>query len=79
MTAPRKYICPSCKQKTGVDIAYGYPRPEVFDAAGRGEIVLGGCCITDDDPDRACTECGHRWRIKRKSLMPASVPTTESR
>jgi len=66
-------------QKSGVDIAYGYPGPEMLDAAGRGEIVLGGCCIMDDDPDRACTECGHRWRIKHRSLTPASVSTTVSR
>jgi len=62
----RKYICPACKQKTGVEILYGFPSIEMAEASERGEIVLGGCCIDLNDPERACTSCGHEWRIKRK-------------
>ncbi len=38
---------------------YGYPAYEAFEAAERGEIVLGGCCITGNDPERACRYFGH--------------------
>lgn len=64
---PRKYVCPACAQKTGVDILYGLPAPAAFEAAERGEVVLGGCCIDLEGPERACTSCGHEWRIKRRS------------
>jgi hypothetical protein len=65
---PRKYICPSCRQKTGVDILYGMPTELAFDMADRGEVVLGGCCIDLDGPERECTACGHQWRIKRREI-----------
>jgi len=26
-----------------------------------GKIILGGCCVTDDDPDWHCKECKHEW------------------
>jgi hypothetical protein len=63
----RKYICPSCKQKTGVEILYGMPSDEGFEMAERGEIVLGGCCWPLDGPERECLSCGHQWRIKRRN------------
>lgn len=47
----RKYICPSCKAKEGVDIQYGMPSYEAFEL---GEIALGGCIIEDDSPERRC-------------------------
>lgn len=40
----RKYICPACGEKTGVNIVYGYPTIEARDARDLGEIILGGCC-----------------------------------
>lgn len=45
---------------TAVPIAYGYPSSELFEAAERGEVVLGGCVIEVDSPthERAA---GHRW------------------
>lgn len=62
----RKYICPTCKEKTGVNIIYGMPSPELFESAERGEVALGGCLISDENPERHCTACGAEWRIKRK-------------
>ena len=69
----RKYICPACKQKTGVEILYGLPVFEMHEAAERGEIVLGGCCWSPESPERACTSCGHKWRIKRKVYFDESL------
>ncbi len=37
-----KYVCPNCKAKEGVDIQYGMPSLEAFEASQRGEIALGG-------------------------------------
>jgi hypothetical protein len=62
----RNYICPACHQKTGVDILYGMPDTEAQQMADRGEIVLGGCCIDLEGPERQCTACGHQWRVKRR-------------
>jgi hypothetical protein len=64
----RKYICPSCRQKTGVDILYGMPSFEGFQMAERGEVVLGGCCVDLDGAERECIACGHQWPIKRREI-----------
>lgn len=34
--------CPTCGLRGGVRLAYGFPGPEMFEAAERGEIMLGG-------------------------------------
>lgn len=49
--------CPTCGA-LGARIVYGYPSDQLLDAAGRGQIVLGGCTY------RAATHrCanGHEW------------------
>jgi len=77
-TTLRKYICPACKQKTGVDILYGMPTPEAIELAENNLLVLGGCCIDLDGPERRCTSCGHEWRIKRRydgSLILPPLPS----
>lgn len=48
--------CPECN-RPAMPIAYGLPGPEMFEAAERGEIVLGGCMLDPDDPTHSC-ECG---------------------
>ena len=63
---PRKYICPSCKDKEGVNILYGMPSPELFEKAERGEIALGGCVIEESQPDRRCLKCNHEWQISSR-------------
>ena len=73
----RKYICPACKQKTGVDILYGMPTDKAFELAGKNLLALGGCCIELGGPERSCTSCGHEWRIKRRyggSLVLPPLP-----
>jgi hypothetical protein len=39
-------------------IVFGYPMPETFAAAERGEIVLGGCVVWGEDPTHRCGSCG---------------------
>jgi hypothetical protein len=53
--------CAECGGK-GVQIVYGLPGPELVDAAERGELVLGGCDIGDQDPNLQCRTCGNAWR-----------------
>ena len=33
------------------------PGPELFEAYERGEVILGGCCISGDDPAYRCKKC----------------------
>ena len=38
-------------------IVFGYPTDEAFEQARRGEVALGGCMVSDDDPEFACAFC----------------------
>ncbi len=53
-----KPICPNCRATDLIPILYGYPAPEMFQSADRGEIELGGCVIYGDDPEWTCRRCG---------------------
>jgi uncharacterized protein with PIN domain len=58
--------CPACGGKL-VPIVYGLPGPEASEAAMRGEIALGGCLVTRDDPHLACTKCNEKyWTTKSR-------------
>jgi len=55
---PRK--CPVCGHTPMASIQYGYP---CFDEKlerkiSEGRIILGGCCISEDDPAWECSLCG---------------------
>jgi len=51
--------CPQCGSAKIANILYGLPifSPELDKSLKEGEITLGGCCISDDDPTWICTEC----------------------
>lgn len=49
---------PRCCDIPMTPIVYGMPGPELFEAAERGEVELGGCCISDDMPMFRCDRCG---------------------
>lgn len=67
-------ICPKCKSDRTAPILYGYPSHEAFEAAERGEILLGGCELIDSmtHEDYGCLECGYCWS---KELLPATKIT----
>jgi hypothetical protein len=45
-----------------VPLVIGLPSPEAFDAAERGEFVLGGCMVMGEPtPDWACPSCGRQF------------------
>ena len=57
--------CPQCGRRKGAQISYGYPSPdawpEIEKLTKEGKMVLGGCCVGDEDPQYRCTSCGHEW------------------
>lgn len=54
--------CPSCKSKNIIPIEYGLPGPEMVKAAEKGEIYIGGCLISDSNPEWHCKNCGYDWK-----------------
>lgn len=63
----RLFVCPSCREKRGVAITYGFPSLELIEKVERGEAVLGGCSLPIiGDPERQCLACGHQWEIVRR-------------
>ena len=66
--------CPKCgSQDAVIPIGYGYPSSEMSEAAERGEIQLGGCCIGDIDPRFACRRCHIRFDFTRPELTRGKV------
>ena len=58
--------CPLCGGDI-CDILYGEPTATWYEdylkATGH-RAVLGGCCITDNDPDYECAKCGQQfWKL----------------
>ncbi|MBX3651087.1 MAG: hypothetical protein KF771_06915 [Burkholderiales bacterium] len=63
MELARKPICcPKCGSRPVARIVYGLPHFSEKEAreVDTGKIVLGGCIITDDDPQWACVSCGQQ-------------------
>jgi hypothetical protein len=56
-----------------VPIVFGYPMPETFEAAERGEVVLGGCVIDGNEPTARCPHCGTdlQWTDGRYAVQTA--------
>lgn len=54
---PRK--CPACSSHRVAIILYGMPAfsAKLEKDLNAGRIILGGCCITDDDPEWQCADC----------------------
>ena len=54
--------CPECHDEGSIiEIAYGYPGEEMRDKYEKGEIKLGGCLVSEDNPNWHCNKCGHEW------------------
>jgi hypothetical protein len=73
----RRNKCPSCGSRSVARISYGMPvpGPALDQDLASGRLVLGGCLVFGEHPDRYCNECGHQWRRKpspnrqRKDLL----------
>ena len=55
--------CPRCGSLDVVPILYGYPGPEMMEAAEKGKIELGGCVIGESDPQKKCKACGEEFEF----------------
>ena len=51
--------CPACGSKRIAAYLYGMPvfSEELKNNLDKGKIILGGCCISEDDPAFKCLEC----------------------
>ena len=58
-----KLKCPKCESDNIARYQYGMPvmDPDMERDIEKGKVVLGGCCIMDDDPDRHCNDCDYDW------------------
>jgi hypothetical protein len=54
--------CPSCGRRDARRLVFGFPMPELLEAARRGDVVLGGPGPMPGGPNRACRSCGTRFR-----------------
>jgi len=75
-TARRIRTCPRCGSREIAKFQYGEPassdRLEADLEARR--VVLGGCMVWDDQPDRTCTACSLEFRADGRS--PVLDPTS---
>ena len=68
MTKKMPGACPSCGSTQTARIGYGYPSDEMIAAAERGEVAIGGCIVSDNDPKYSCRECYRAWGQPRVEL-----------
>lgn len=53
-------VCPVCKESNQViRIIYGEPSESTMDEAKRGEVKLGGCCVSVGCNRYHCKRCNH--------------------
>lgn len=52
-------VCPVCRSKRIAQYMYGMPAysEKLKKELDEGKTILGGCCISDQDPSFACLEC----------------------
>ena len=62
--------CPKCNSIHVSKILYGMPTYEAFEMADRGELILGGCEVWDNQPNYGCLNCKFQWS---KVSLPASA------
>ena len=59
-------ICPQCNSQKIAEIVYGLPdnSKELKRKLKAEEIVLGGCCVTENDPTWKCIDCDTLYNKK---------------
>ena len=59
MTELESATCPRCGNYAPmIPMVFGLPTTETFEAAERGDVVLGGCILYGEDPTHRCSACG---------------------
>ena len=58
--------CPFCESRKVVRIIYGEPSTELWAKSEAGEVICGGCCISEFSPKWGCVDCGAEFRKEVK-------------
>jgi hypothetical protein len=68
---PRPW-CPKCGSSRVARIEYGLldVDDELQKKLDQGDVMEGGCCISDDDPFYHCWKCDHEWRDDGRKCAP---------
>lgn len=45
-----------------LDIVYGEPNLDIIEKARRGQLIVGGCCVSEQDPSWGCPKCGSVYK-----------------
>ena len=53
--------CPRCSSTDIAKIVWGLPNMESFKKEDKDKYVFGGCCVSDDDPEYSCNNCGEEF------------------
>lgn len=53
--------CPTCQKAKLVPIVFGLPAMDLAALEGRGEVVLGGCVVSEPSPELQCRGCGAQF------------------
>lgn len=76
----RLVTCPHCRGRVKpIPVLYGYPTEKAWEAAKRGELVIGGC-VPGFGPEAVCPVCqaaidGPRGRVDRQVRPTRSAVT----
>jgi hypothetical protein len=61
--------CSGCGSSRQALIVYGLPEftDELRARLDAGSVVLGGCCVSGEDPEWRCLDCRREWGVSRQS------------
>jgi len=60
--------CPECDSSEGMrSVLYGLPDGPPDES----EVVLGGCCFEESDPEDVCIDCGWRGTLSNSQQKNA--------
>lgn len=58
----KKPACPQCRKSSHViPIVYGLPGKALMDESAQGKVKLGGCIVSDQNPQWHCKSCDKDW------------------
>ncbi len=60
-----KKVCPNCKRKNIAKLVWGLPSykflEEIDKEENKGKYQLRGCCVSNNDPEFYCNDCGEEF------------------
>ena len=52
-----RFKCPKCGAAKVVPVLYSYPDAKLFEQEEQSRVIIGGCVLTEINPERECLEC----------------------